>query len=77
MRLDPVSAGTSWLVNGSLYVFRAWHSLPDDFQDRDGQPVNAVHGFTRFLCDLLERVKPEFLAGAFDASLASSFRNTD
>ena len=71
-----MSAGTSWLVDGSLYVFRAWHSLPDDFHDRDGQPVNAVHGFTRFLCELLERVKPEYLAVAFDASLTSSFRNT-
>lgn len=63
------------LVDGSLYVFRAWHSMPDEFRDVDGQPVNAVHGYTRFLCELLERVKPEHLAVAFDASLTSSFRN--
>ncbi len=67
---------TSWLIDGSLYVFRAWHSLPDDFRDRDGQPVNAVHGFSRFLCELIERSRPEYLAVAFDASLTSSFRNT-
>jgi len=63
------------LVDGSLYVFRAWHSMPDEFHDADGHPVNAVHGFTRFLCELLERVKPEHLAVAFDASLTTSFRN--
>jgi DNA polymerase I len=63
------------LIDGSLYVFRAWHSMPDEFHDADGHPVNAVHGFTRFLCELLERVKPEHLAVAFDASLTSSFRN--
>lgn len=64
------------LVDGSLYVFRAWHSMPDEFSDVDGHPVNAVLGYTRFLCELLERVQPEHVAVAFDASLNSSFRNT-
>jgi DNA polymerase I len=63
------------LVDGSMYVFRAWHSMPDEFFDADGHPVNAVHGYTRFLCELLERVQPEHIAVAFDASLTSSFRN--
>ncbi len=63
------------LIDGSLYVFRAWHSMPDEFHDVDGHPVNAVHGFTRFLCELIERAKPEHLAVAFDASLTTSFRN--
>ncbi len=66
---------TVHLVDGSLYVFRAWHSMPDEFLDADGHPVNAVHGYTRFLCELLERVQPEHIAVAFDASLTSSFRN--
>ncbi len=59
------------LVDGSLYVFRAWHSMPDEFHDRDGHPVNAVHGFTRFLCELLEKARPEHVAVAFDASLTT------
>lgn len=65
----------AYLVDGSLYVFRAWHSMPDDFTDRDGQPANAVHGFTRFLCELIERTQPRHLLVAFDASLTHSFRN--
>lgn len=63
------------LVDGSLYVFRAWHSMPDAFHDADGRPVNAVHGFTRFLCELLEKSRAEHVAVAFDASLTTSFRN--
>lgn len=70
-----MSRPAAHLIDGSLYVFRAWHSMPDEFHDADGHPVNAVHGFTRFLCELLERVKPEHLAVAFDASLTTSFRN--
>ncbi|MEO8748168.1 MAG: 5'-3' exonuclease H3TH domain-containing protein [Rhodanobacter sp.] len=66
---------TAYLVDGSLYVFRAWHSMPDTLADADGYPTNAVHGYARFLCELLERAQPEFIAVAFDASLTSSFRN--
>jgi 5'-3' exonuclease len=58
-----------------MYVFRAWHSMPDEFQDADGQSVNAVHGFTRFILELIERQRPERLVFAFDMALESSFRN--
>ena len=63
------------LIDASLYVFRAWHSLPEDLAGADGWPVNAVHGFARFLLDLLERERPSHVAVAFDESLESSFRN--
>ncbi|MCB1564884.1 MAG: exodeoxyribonuclease IX [Rhodanobacteraceae bacterium] len=66
---------TLFLVDASMYVFRAWHSMPDDFIDVDGHPVNAVHGFTRFLLELLERQRPQHIAVAFDEALESSFRN--
>lgn len=64
-----------YLVDASLYVFRAWHSMPDEFFDDEGQPVNAVHGFARFLLELVEREKPQHIAVAFDQSLETSFRN--
>jgi 5'-3' exonuclease len=63
------------LVDASLYVFRAWHSMPDEFRDADGVPVNAVHGFARFVLELLERHKPARVAFAFDHALESCFRN--
>ena len=70
------SAGTLYLIDGSLYIFRAWHSIPPEFHDDEGAPVNAVYGFTKFLCDFLERTKPTHAVVAFDESLTSSFRNT-
>ena len=66
---------TLHLVDASMYVFRAWHSMPDEFRDADGWPTNAVHGFARFLLDLLERERPLHIAIAFDEALDSCFRN--
>ncbi|MGH8031998.1 MAG: 5'-3' exonuclease [Luteimonas sp.] len=64
-----------YLVDASLYVFRAWHSMPDEFHDADGWPTNAVHGFARFLLELFERERPTHLVVAFDEALDSCFRN--
>lgn len=63
------------LVDGSLYVFRAWFAQGADVLDADGAPAHAVHGFTRFLLELLERARPTHLAVAFDESLGSGCRN--
>jgi 5'-3' exonuclease len=63
------------LVDGSLYVCRAWFSQAPDVTDADGAPAHAAHGFLRFLLDLLERARPTHLLVAFDESLNSSFRN--
>ena len=64
-----------YLIDGSVYVFRAWFSMPDDMRDGDGNPVNALYGYCRFLGDFLERVRPEHVAVLFDESLTTSFRN--
>jgi DNA polymerase-1 len=65
-----------YLVDASMYVFRAWHSMPAEFVDSDGWPANAVHGFARFLLELLDRARPQHIAIAFDEALDSCFRNT-
>src|SRR4051812_22134787 len=49
--------------------------MPPDMTDRDGNPAHATFGFARFLGDLIERVKPNYMAVAFDESLTTSFRN--
>ncbi len=64
-----------YLVDASIYVFRAWHSMPNEFHDADGWPTNAVHGFARFVLELLERARPQHIAVAFDEALDSCFRN--
>lgn len=63
-----------YLIDASVYVFRAYYSMPDDMVDDDGNPVNALYGFCRFLGDFMEQVNPEHVAVLFDESLSSSFR---
>jgi len=65
-----------YLVDASVYIFRAWFSMPDDFVDAAGRPTNAVYGYARFLCELLEQTRSNHMAVAFDESLTTSFRNT-
>jgi 5'-3' exonuclease len=64
-----------YLIDASVYVFRAYYSMPPDMTDRDGFPAHATFGFARFLGDLVERAKPQYMAVAFDESLSTSFRN--
>lgn len=64
-----------FLVDASMYVFRAWFSMPNEFFDTRQNPTNAVQGFSRFVCELVEREKPERIIFAFDESLDSNFRN--
>jgi 5'-3' exonuclease len=49
--------------------------MPPDMTDVDGNAAHATFGFARFLCDLLERAKPQFIAVAFDESVMTSVRN--
>ena len=70
MSLPPV-----YLVDASVYIFRAWFSMPDEFVNHAGEPTNAVYGFSGFLCSLLEQTAAEHVAVAFDESLSSSYRN--
>jgi DNA polymerase I len=64
-----------FLIDASVYVFRAYHSMLPDMRDRDGNPAHAVFGFARFLGDLIERVKPTYMAVAFDERRTGSYRN--
>ncbi|MDZ7748145.1 MAG: 5'-3' exonuclease H3TH domain-containing protein [Halofilum sp. (in: g-proteobacteria)] len=64
-----------YLVDASIYVFRAWHVLPDSIRDAHDEPANAVHGFADFLRRFLDEARPARVAVAFDESLESSIRN--
>lgn len=48
--------------------------MPDDMVDDNGNPVNALYGFCRFVGDFMEQVTPEYIAILFDESLSESFR---
>ena len=59
-----------FLVDGSSYIFRAYHALPPLNRKSDGLQVNAVLGFCNMLWKLLRDMKPEerptHLAVVFD-----------
>ena len=61
------------LVDGSGYIFRAFHALPP-MTNPAGVPVNAVFGFTQMLANFLSKHAGSHIAVVFDASRAT-FRN--
>ena len=63
-----------YLIDASVYVFRAYYSMPEDMVDDNNNPINALYGFCRFIGDFMEQVTPEYIAVLFDESLADSFR---
>ena len=55
------------LVDGSGYIFRAFHALPPMTRG-DGTPVNAVYGFTAMLMKLIDDMQPDHVAVVFDVA---------
>ena len=75
----PVAKGSHvYLVDGSGYIFRAFHALPPLTRPSDGLPVGAVHGFCQMLWKLMADAKagrgPTHIAVIFDAS-RENYRN--
>ncbi|OXE37224.1 MAG: DNA polymerase I [Phenylobacterium zucineum] len=68
-----------YLVDGSGFIFRAFHALPPLTRKSDGLPIGAVSGFCNMLWKLLVDMKaqtdaPTHLAVVFDHS-GTTFRN--
>ena len=55
----PKKGDHVFLVDGSGYIFRAYHALPPLNRKSDGLQVNAVLGFCNMLWKLLRDMKPE------------------
>src|SRR3954467_2563687 len=68
----PKKGDHVFLVDGSGYIFRAYHALPPLTRKSDGLQVNAVLGFCNMLWKLMRDMKPEerptHLAVVFDKS---------
>jgi len=74
-----VAARRLYLVDGSGYIFRAYHALPPLTRKSDGLPIGAVAGFCNMLWKLLVDMRaapdaPTHLAVVFDHS-EKTFRN--
>src|SRR6202045_241854 len=74
----PARGDHVFLVDGSSYIFRAYHALPPLNRKSDGLQVNAVLGFCNMLWKLLRDMPPDnrptHLAIVFDKS-EITFRN--
>src|SRR5512133_2494543 len=69
----PVKKGDHvFLVDGSGYIFRAYHAIRFEPRTPEGVHVNAVYGFCAMLWKLLKEMKPDekptHLAVVFDKS---------
>jgi DNA polymerase I len=54
------------LVDGSSYLYRAFHALPD-LRNREGLPTGAIFGVLNMLRRLMQDYKPDYAACVFDA----------
>ncbi|MDO8683760.1 MAG: DNA polymerase I [Armatimonadota bacterium] len=63
------------VIDGNSLVYRAFFAMRH-LSTSEGQPTNAVYGFTMMLLHILEVEKPDVLAVAFDSPV-KTFRHTD
>src|SRR3990167_2884053 len=61
------------LVDGSSYLFRAYHALPP-LMTTSGQPTGAIYGVLNMLKRLMADYQPDYVAVVFDPK-GGSFRN--
>jgi len=54
------------LVDGSSYIYRAFHALPD-LRTTNDEPTGAIHGVLNMVQKLLDEYSPEHVAVVFDA----------
>ena len=68
LQLDdgPIKGAELFLVDGNNLAYRAFFALPEELQTTDGQPTNALLGFTNMLFKLLSDYSPRGVAVAWD-----------
>ncbi|GAC1447088.1 MAG: DNA polymerase I [Ktedonobacterales bacterium] len=54
------------LIDGHALFHRSFHAFPEEMTTQEGQPTNAVYGFTRMLLDVLRIIRPDYLIVTFD-----------
>ena len=65
------------LIDGHALAYRGFFALPvDGFSTSKGELTNAVYGFTMMLLQALQAEKPDYIAVAFDAPVAT-FRHEE
>ena len=66
----------SFLIDSSIYIFRSYFTLPNNWKSIDSNySTNAVYGFTNFLINILQQTEPKYIGCAFDECLGTGFRH--
>lgn len=60
------------LIDGNAVFHRAYHAIPH-LTNKEGQPTNAIYGFTNMLLKVLADLKPDYAIVAWDKS-SQTFR---
>ena len=63
----PARGSELFLVDGNNLAYRAFFALPEELVTTDGQPTNALLGFTNMLFKLLADYRPKGVAVAWDS----------
>ncbi len=72
-RLIIIMSKTFLVIDGSNFLFRAFHALPP-LKSPDGRPTGAIRGVINMFEKLMREFRPDYLGVIFDAS-GKSFRN--
>src|SRR5438094_2574215 len=78
----PARDAELFLVDGNNLAYRAYFALPEELQTTEGQPTNALLGFTNMLFKLLSDYRPKGVAVAWDtrpvhrAEISAEYKET-
>ncbi|MEK9155895.1 MAG: 5'-3' exonuclease H3TH domain-containing protein [Patescibacteria group bacterium] len=64
------------LIDSNAIIHRAYHALPANLSNSKGEPTNVTYGFALALIKILEEIKPDYIAAAFDLA-GPTFRHIE
>jgi DNA polymerase I len=64
------------IIDTFNFLHRAYHAIPSTFRSADGQPTNAIYGFTSMVINVLDQIKPDYMVAALDGR-EPTFRSVD
>ncbi len=64
------------IIDSFAIIFRAFYAYPPTLSTPDGQPSNAVYGFTSILIEIIKKFQPEYIVAVFD-SATPTIRSTE
>lgn len=73
-RMSTPATGPLLLLDGASLWFRAFYAIPEKITAPDGQPVNAVRGFTDMVAALTKQHSPSRLVVCLDLDWRPKFR---